>query len=229
MIISHLDTRMKNPQTVVIAVVVVLLALGGFLYIKQGKTMPMMQGGSGNEISDGSTIDSMKGTLQDLFAKNVPMECTFTSVTEGVQSSGTVMVSGKKVRGEFIAIVAGKETSTSMIQDGEYAYMWSADQTMGTKIKIDPAAQEAAKEAAAANNQQAFDMASQQAEYSCKPWVPNPGAFTPPTNIKFTDLSAMMEDSKKMMEGTQKAPCSVCNQIPAGAERNECLARLNCN
>jgi hypothetical protein len=75
-----------------------------------------------------------------------------------------------------------------------------------------------------------------QSDYSCGPYAANKSVFTVPTDITFTDYSAMMQGAMKGvtpqsqgMTSTQKQQeCAQCNQVPAGQMRNQCLSSLKC-
>ena len=124
---------MKKPH-VMIAVVVILLLAGGYFMMKKNPTSTMK---TEDSKSKDFTMDSISGTIEDLIAKNVPMECTYTSVVSGQESTGTVMVAGNKMKGQFTTMAGGKEQTVRMIQDGEYMYSWSDLDKNGMKVKID--------------------------------------------------------------------------------------------
>lgn len=215
---------MKKPHAMIALIVILLLLIGGFLFMKKNPGSSMK-----NITSSDSTVDAISGTLEDLFAKNVPLQCTFSSSIAGQESSGSVMVSNKKMRGEFTTTIQGKSQKASIIQDGQYMYSWSSDQKMGTKLKMESFKGEVAKAQDAAQKNQALALSQQQGIYDCKPWIAQESAFTPPADVAFTDMTQMMEDSKKMMEKAPAAPCSVCDQVPAGASRDACKAQLKCS
>lgn len=217
---------MKKPQIMIAVVVILLLVIGGFLMMKKSP------GSSMNKLTGtDSSMETISGTIEDLFAKNIPMECTFASVIEGQESSGTVMVANKKMRGEFTTNYNGKEETAAMIQDGEYMYSWSPSQKTGSKIKLSSIEDQVEQAKVEMTKDDTMSMANQQGDYSCKPWIAMPGSFTPPADVTFTDLTAMMESSQQMMKdisGAPAAPCAVCDQVPAGESRDACKAQLKC-
>jgi hypothetical protein len=131
-----------------------------------------------------------------------------------------------------------------MINDGQFVYYWSDGQKNGYKMSFDFVKRQAAQITMSPQNgssaeapSQAVNM-KQQADYSCGPWSEDASLFAVPTNIAFTDYSAMMQGAmhgmptsnpKEGINAQQKQEaCSACNQVPAGAMRNQCLAQLKC-
>jgi hypothetical protein len=224
-----------NRNLIIAAVVLVMLGAGLYIYQKSqnGQMDPasMMK-------DDASALGKINGTLQDLFAKGVPMQCSFTSTAEGSATSGTVYVSGQNMRGEFASTQAGEnEVMSYMIRTGDTTYTWSSNQQQGVKMTFseeDAAEMQAKAEAMQKENPQAFSE-NQSMDYDCKPWVPTLGSFTPPTDIEFMDLSAQMQQMQQKMEALptgsdtmEDSQCAMCMQVPAGDAREQCKKALNC-
>ena len=177
-----------------------------------------------------SDIDSIKGTMEDLFARNVPMECTFTQANEGMKTTGTVYLSGGRMLGEFQTTQANEQPIDSfIIQDGEHVYTWTSGQSKGIKIK--PENQKNIVEENTENlksEPKTPDLEGQDIDYVCKPWLPNNSFFTPPDYIEFTDLNQQIEQIEEAVDQVETVSCDVCDQLPAGEAQDQCRQSLGC-
>src|ERR1700683_114218 len=124
---------MKKTSTI-IAVVIILILLGAGVFYFLGKhAAPQSQSQQSavhqNQIQQMST---QKKSLFDFFSMTGSQKCTFSDSTN--KSSGTVYVSGGKMRGDFQSSNNGKTNSSHMLNDGTFVYIWSDGQTNGIKM-----------------------------------------------------------------------------------------------
>jgi hypothetical protein len=117
------------------------------------------------------------GTIASLMAMG-SVTCT-VNVAGTNPSSGTVYVSGGKMRGDFTTTIQGKSMHASMINDGTYMYSWSTMAPEGVKIKVTAGAAASGASAHAGVNP------STNVNYNCSPWTVDAGQFTPPSAISF--------------------------------------------
>ncbi|KXK10993.1 MAG: hypothetical protein UZ22_OP11002000519 [Microgenomates bacterium OLB23] len=198
-------TQEKNNQTtlVIVALTLALLIAGAFMYMKKspnaattGATNTSEPANTDRETqipSDTSLIATGKNTLMNLMSMGKDIECTFEYATEGkAASKGTMYVSGKRVRGQFETMVDGKTTTTQMLQDGAYMYMWGTSMPEGLKIAIPVITPGSDTPTTNAPSNQYFD-ANQQMDVACKPWTADSATFTLPSDVTFRDLSSMMK------------------------------------
>lgn len=225
-----------NIKTIlgIIAVLIVGAAAYYFLTPKQ----PAMQAKTmGNKMND--SIESFSGTISELLAKNTPLQCDFTYSDKdaGGTSSGTVYVSGNKMRGNFETAIQDKTTQTSMIRRDNEVYTWGFEQGVGYKMQFDESMMQNAKDKAEeympqSKNESSFDPNKQKVDYNCRAWAGDESMFTPPADIKFQDLSGMMQQMQKMNSETQNSmdrekACAACDSAPEEA-RASCRQALGC-
>lgn len=191
-----------------------------------------------------SGSETVSANFAQLMALGKNYTCTFDSTDEdaGSRTSGTVYVaeSGDKLNGVF-TMHSETETEKQMyvIRDGEYNYMWSSDMEQGYKVKINPEDDQLfAGQTDDSDESTSFDE-NQQVDFHCRPWSVDNSMFVPPSTVQFMDMSAHMQ---MMMDqsSTQTAPqtttapeagsanCGMCDQVPAGAARSQCLTALGC-
>ncbi|PIY94388.1 MAG: hypothetical protein COX78_04535 [Candidatus Levybacteria bacterium CG_4_10_14_0_2_um_filter_35_8] len=208
---------------IIIAVIVLLLV--GYLGYKQYQASKTT--GTPNTISESAETvgNAVKGTIQDLLLAGKSVTCTVNDETAG-GGTGIIFVSGKKMAGDFRTTVEGETTESHMITDGTYSYIWSSGQTEGVKIKVDEAKITPGASGQPGSNE-AFDL-KKETGLKCTPWAPDNGKFNPPTNIRFTDLSAMLKNIQQTTTtGKTTTPQgSPCDQITDAAAKAECVKAL---
>ena len=70
-------------------------------------------------------------------------------------------------------------------------------------------------------------------EYKCSPWIVDASLFTPPSNVKFSDLSSMMKPptgaaSTGAAQNGSFDMCATCNNL-TGETKDQCLSAFKCN
>ncbi|MBP9669398.1 MAG: hypothetical protein KBE09_03855 [Candidatus Pacebacteria bacterium] len=127
------------------------------------------------------------GSFEDLATRGGNWMCTFTSKTDMGDATGTVYVSGTRVRGNFAitAPVIGKVDSY-MIADDEYTYSWSSVMPQGFKARRVDTAQQPDGTTPTADTGVDPRMSM---NYNCEPHQADESLFTVPTNVTFQTLN----------------------------------------
>ena len=234
----------KTTKIIVIVVILILLGGGGFYLFHKSQKAAMQSGQTAMMQPQSGQMTTQKKSLADFFSMTGSQKCTFTDKATG--SSGNVYVSSGKMRGDFQSTNNGKTTASHMINDGKYVYYLSDGEKSGYKMSLDYVKQQAAQISVAPKDNttsddqtpsQAVDM-KQQSDYSCSAWSEDGSMFTVPTDITFTDYSTMMQGAMHggvtppagggMTSQQKSSECAQCDQVPAGAMRNQCKAALKC-
>jgi hypothetical protein len=110
-------------------------------------------------------------------------QCTVASNVAVAETTGTVYIANKKIRGEFESFVpqANMTVRSNFISDGMYAYTWSDMMPSGIKIKLD--AEASTTTSGAQNNYE------EMLDYSCKAWVADNAKFAVPASITFKEVN----------------------------------------
>jgi hypothetical protein len=56
----------------------------------------------------------------------------------------------------------------------------------------------------------------------CSPWITDDSKFTVPANIKFQDMSQLLQQFQPKVTTAPQTGTSPCDQIPAGAAKTAC-------
>ncbi len=213
-----------NKKTLVLVVILVLLVLGGGAYVMKHKSAgaPAAPTTAVTASPTKATTAGVQGTLKSLLTSGETQTCTFTSQKQA-NTTGTIYVSGGKMRGDFTSTNQGQTVTGHMIVDSGYSYIWTNLIKRGMKVAISET------QATASANSQGMDV-NQAVSYICKPWVADASEFTLPADITFTTFTM----PQRAAGGTGASPgitatseCSACDSLPAAAQ-SACKTQLNC-
>ncbi|MBP7832900.1 MAG: hypothetical protein KA035_03965 [Candidatus Levybacteria bacterium] len=164
------------------AVILVILAVIGFFVIQNAnKSQTSLESTSNMEPK---SVSAPFESLQDVFTnKNLNLVCEFTS--EGGQKTAIYVKNGM-VRTSSKGNTP-QEAGDAIIRDN-FVYFWN--DTSAVKVPFNPQDLESAQQ-----NVQTQQSLSDLEKYkdSCKTAVANDSLFTPPSDIKFQDLSDLMQ------------------------------------
>lgn len=167
----------------------VILITAAVLVIKGGsKNDPeLVTPVENEEVSEPTPANDVafKGSMKDLIARGGEYKCSFTHSTDAGDSSGTVYISGMKMRGDFVSVITAGEASmeSHMISDGEFTYVWSPAMPMGMKMKI-------TEEMTPSGTTVQAVPVDQELDYSCEKWNVVESQFSLPAGVNFTELKA---------------------------------------
>lgn len=185
---------------------------------------------TGNQVESASTTAAPEMSLSDLFAAGTSQKCIVS--TGGAQ--GTVYVTSGHMRGDFTENTATGTVTSHMITDGKTAYVWTSAMAQGMSMSFSSMSSMSAQ--AQAHGSSAPDPAA-KANYSCNPWSVDQSEFTLPTNITFTDMSAMMGAAAGASAGASAGTgasaggsnmCAMCNSISNASQKASCLSAMHC-
>src|SRR3990167_3148582 len=160
---------MKNTLLIIGIIIIILLAIGGYLYMNKSQSQLSMTGKE-KKIEETTQGSAMK-SLRELMMMGQDQMCTFESTDDNGSNKGSSYISGEKVRTDFSGTDPdGKAYSGSMISDGTYMYSWSTASPQGMKIKITEETNKAVedvKQDAQANPNQYIDP-NDKVDYKCQ-------------------------------------------------------------
>lgn len=213
---------MQKKAGLLIGSIVIIVVLAAFFMIQKSNPSTSTQtADSAQNTSSQSLGDFAKGSIASLLTAGKNVTCSM-KYPDG-NGSGTIYVTGKKMRGEFtVKMDASKEYQSSMIQDGEYAYMWSDADKKGTKFKVSGIP---SSSPAAAAKSEVVDI-NQEVDLKCSTWNVDSSKFVVPADVEFTDLSAMMEKVQEQSGAMKDAQKSPCDAIADSEQKAACQSAL---
>lgn len=209
-----------NKQLLAIIGIIVVVAAGVLIWKNQGSD-------SGDQVSGERITGS--NSLTALLALNKNLVCTFNHEDESGRQSGTVYIAGAKMNGEF-TITDNEGTSNAfMVRDDEYQYLWGDEFEQGIKFQI--AAMANFEQSETGQSQEGVDM-DENYDVDCDSWRADNSKFVPPSDVEFVDFTAQAQAAAEMMqslpaEGMPQIDASICDQVPAGTAREQCVASLS--
>ncbi|MBP9716537.1 MAG: hypothetical protein KBD51_01195 [Candidatus Levybacteria bacterium] len=220
---------MQNKQAIIgiIAAVVILAgAVGVFLYSQNKNDSEPTATVATDESKETTSLES---NLASILKSGKTQECTFTYADEsGNSTSGTAYIAGQNMRTEVTSSTNGKSSTIYVVRNEDENYIWGSDFPNNTGLKMTMSIDEYVNNE---DSKKYFDP-NLNAEYDCSDWTADTTIFTPPTNIKFQDISAMMQG---VMKGASNAPtgtaasseCSICNSL-SGDAKTACMKQFSC-
>ncbi len=173
---------MKKALPIIIILVIIVAALAAWKFMGKSKTTST-QGGTQPTGQQQTAGESFTGKIKDAFMKNIPLKCTYK---KDDQNFSTGYLKNKKYYAEVTA--AGKLGYIILVDNCMWA--WNKDQAdNGVKMCF---AQQQGEDmwSSFESNQKSADF-----DYNCSPTVINDSIFTPPSNVKFTNIDELMNQA----------------------------------
>jgi hypothetical protein len=156
-------------------------------------------------VDVGAMTSKASASIRALLAKGGNTVCTVSGATSEGTVSGTVYLSGGKMRGDFKSTMSGSAgTDSHMITTASDAYVWTGSQ--GAKMSLADLESNANAGASASSESKTNVSLDQKVDYDCKSWSPDNSKFAPPASVNFVDLKAMMQGA---IPGGVKLPGNV--------------------
>lgn len=218
-----------NRNLIIVAVVVLITLVGGGYFLMNRSDNSETPSQTASEASSApETAESMqKTTLKEFMAMSGTQQCQFNDAETG--NSGAVFIDAGKMRGDFNSSVNGKITPSHMINDGKDIYFWMDDQATGFKTSLSAIEGMSGHTGSA----QTVDI-NKEVDYKCESWTADPVKFAVPTEVKFQDMAAMMNNMTNSAApnvpngGNMEAACAACDNLQ-GSQRDQCRTALKCN
>ena len=188
-----------------IGAVVVLLIVAAAVYTATHKSKKSIStvdiqlnttkpGANTNTTAKSKTNDTKaSGTLNSLLTSGSPKHCSISDSLGGTSSSGDVYTDGN---GSSHSTYSVKSNGTTLMSNeiikNNTAYFWISTGSGSVGYSID--LNDKNINAKALANAGAIDP-SQTLDMTCKSWSPASGEFDVPSNITFTDFSALYNSS----------------------------------
>lgn len=189
-------------KVVPILVILVLLAVGGYFYMKSKKAVP----GQENALvkTETGAPGNIFTSIKDALSKSLTLTCNFKD-EQGVQT--TTYIKGGAVR-VVMAETAGQKQPNNVIIKDKKMYMWNdTDKTGLSYTMTEPAVTGAVVSPEAAGGQQPTSANKEDSilatiekyKDACKTGVVADSFFQVPTDVKFEDMSAFTQQLMKQV------------------------------
>ena len=182
---------MKNKKVLVVIALLLLALVGGASYmkLKGGKTAS-----SGSNSTSGTK--SVFTSVKDALSKNITLVCEFKD------ESGTSVKSYIKNGAVRVTSTGGTGSSQSgdIIMKDKKMYMWDVKTKQGFVYDI-PDAEDSSVGTTGSKLNQSESYLNMIDKYkdSCKVATVEDSYFVPPTDVKFQDMSKLLEDLQKQV------------------------------
>lgn len=199
---------MDLQKIVVLCIIVLVVGGAGWFLLRDtgeesGQVMERSTQGKGVpvETTDSrSRDDSLSGfgSMMDILSlgRSVLCEYTYSDTATGGQGSGVGFFNGKRMRIDSETTQDGKRFESHVINDGESLYSWteSSEGSFAFVTEVgDSRMQGNFGDAGIPEADSAVQPLDEDVSYDCRSWNVSETTFTPPSDVNFVDMSAMME------------------------------------
>lgn len=180
-----------NNIVIGILIVGIVFGIGIYVVVHQTAERPLVttssQGESREETKDTSASSSdFKGSFAELAERGGSYKCTFAHENDIAVSTGTVYISGDRIRGDFHSETEHMDVESHMIAKGGYVYTWSPMTSQGFKmIALENGG---SFEGSAAMSGNYADL-HQEYNYDCVVWNSDESMFTLPNDHTFVEMN----------------------------------------
>ena len=204
----------------IIIVVILIIGAGAYWFTRQKPVAkvavlpPVVNNGKpGMHVEDDPSLFGW-------MSRGKSAQCDLT----GSQGNLTVYTKNNKIRIEGVPYAfnsAAPASSGVSLTDGEWVYMWSGDQ--GTKLNMTTLqATMSAEQKAKATDYSWQDSAKKwetEYKYNCRETTLSDDLFTPPSSVKFNDMTVTFKDLQQVGQDLQnKAQGGTVNQEDISAQ-----------
>lgn len=197
----------KIIVVVVAGLVIGASAVGAYIVLNKDNS---------NKESKNTSVSNLSRTTQeevsinDLLTRNASLECTYDVVDGDSTNTGVAYFSGAKdMYGEFTNKTKDKSSTAFVIRRGDTQYVWQKDSSEGYKADVSAYDKEKQQQMS-----QSLDP-NQKYQFSCKNWKKDSSKFEVPTDIKFTDISAQLNQAQGASNEAREQACEALGSAEA--------------
>ncbi len=200
---------------IIITITVLVGGVGAYMLLKKDSNNSAKPSSS---QSVSTKVETSDASINDLLTRNASLRCTYDVQDGGSKNSGTAYFSGAKdMYGEFTNTTKTSSSTAYVIRTGDTQYVWQKDAKQGYKADV------------SAYDKKKQEQMSQQLDpnkkynFKCQNWDKDPSKFEVPSNIKFQDISAQLNQAQG---ASQEAKEKACDAITDPAAKNACKNAL---
>jgi hypothetical protein len=164
-------------------------------------------------------------TVNELFAMNKPMKCTWKeSATGDKDVTNIIYINNKKF---YQDVTMGEIGHSFTVYNGDYLYIWNDFNDAASKIKETNATTGTEPK----ENSAGLD---QKKDFICESWAADDSVFTPPSDKNFKDVTTEMNQAVQNLnnggsEKINKQICDSCKNAPTQELRDSCMGDIKCD
>ncbi len=180
----------KSPILPIVIVVAVLAVLGivGYLLMNKGGVSTMGMKKNGGAFS----------SIKDALSKSVSLECNYKDPTSGADMK--VWIKNGAIRSDMPA--QGSEEGGTMIMKDKKMYIWNGNEGLVMSLETPEGQELETSDTGSEADNLIKDLEAYKND--CKPAVVSDSLFTPPSDVKFTDMSALMPSGTQQMDSSEE-------------------------
>jgi hypothetical protein len=168
-------------------------------------------------------------SINELFAMNRPMKCTWKESATGDKDVSNIMYIHNK--NFYQDVTMGDVGHSFMIYNGDYLYIWNSFNDMASKMKNTQSQTGLDQGQAKPKDDAGLD---QKKDFVCEDWTADDSIFIPPADKNFKDVTEEMNQAVQEMkngglDNSKKQICDSCNQAPTQELKDKCRSNAKCD
>lgn len=167
----------------------------------------------------------VEANLKEMLAKNNNI-CTFTYTQDEVNTTGTIYIANRQMKGETTASVSDKQYAGNFLIKDDTMYSWSSQQKQGIKISFADI-EKMSQESDLPQEDTNIQSLDQKYEYDCKNWTYDAAKFELPKDMTFIDMAKQLQSIQKIQQEAKTDNCGICEKLPAD-QKQQCKQALSC-
>ena len=179
---------MSQKTIIAILASILIIAGGAAAYLLFSDDKETSTSNTQNQTATEATIDTpstISGSIASMLGANTARKCTYSDEV----AQGTVYVTNdNRMRVDFVN-VGSEEENGSMIVTHNRQHIWNDSKKEGMTMAYTAAPE---SDEAPEDSDQSVDM-NHEYTLTCSPWKVDEALLTPPTDVNFVDMAALMQ------------------------------------
>lgn len=202
-IIYQLTIIKCMKKLIPVLLILVLIGIGGYFYLNSKNFSPKTIMNQAEKTAQSGNVFT---SIKDALSKSISLTCSYKD-EQGKPT--TVYIKAGSVRSTFDN-ATDKTQPNNVILTGGKMYLWNDSTKAGFMYTMKAPAQTSpfpttakitaspTEEASSADKSQSFLAAIEKFKNACKPGAVDASLFVPPTDVKFQDMDAILNEMKKV-------------------------------
>lgn len=181
-----------NKKLIIICIAAIVIIGGGAAYLLSNgsKNNEALNSSSQDQSSNTNATDETslaESTVSKLLGAGLAKKCTYSDAS----TSGTIYIAtNNRMRADYTSADSEGSSGSMILTDNKH-YIWDSATKEGVMMSYDPSSTSGSSEES--NDAQSVDM-NQEYSFNCNIWMVDESLLTPPADVNFVDMAAMMQE-----------------------------------
>lgn len=181
-----------NKKLIIICIAAIVIIGGGAAaYVLNNNSKNNKTSSSTNQDQSSNTTPNetnvAESTVSKLLSAGLAKKCTYSDAS----TSGTIYIAtNNRMRADYTSTGSEMNSGSMILTDNKH-YIWDNATKEGIMMSYDPSS--TSSDSDNPDGTQSVDM-NQEYSFNCNLWVVDDSLLTPPADVNFVDMAAMMQE-----------------------------------